>query len=100
MAKTRLDLHTYLKTLTDNVYYQQPSSTLMKYPAIVYKLNRSQKLHADNDPYLKFNQYVVTVIDRDPDSELRDAVENMKMCSFDRSFTSDNLNHFVFTLYY
>jgi len=100
MAKTRLELHNFLKTFTDNVYFQPPSSTLMKYPAIVYNLNNNQKVYANNDTYLKHNRYTVTVIDRDPESAIAKQIEDIKMCSFDRSFTSDNLNHFVYTLYY
>lgn len=100
MAKTRLQLHEFLKSFADNVYFQPPNSTMMKYPAIVYRLNRSQKIYANNDPYLKYNQYLITVIDRNPDSPLAKQIEDLKMCAFDRSFTSDNLNHFVYVLYY
>lgn len=100
MARTRLELHNLFKSFADNIYFQPPSSTKMQYPAIVYNLNRIQKYHADNDPYLKFNQYNVTVIDRDPESPLAKMVDDLRMCSFDRSFTSDNLNHFVYTLYF
>lgn len=100
MGRTRLELHNLLKTFADNVYFQPPSSTLMNYPAIVYNLNRRQKVHANNDAYLKYNQYTVTVIDRNPESSIAASVEDLKMCSFDRSFTADNLNHFVYTLYF
>lgn len=100
MAKTRRELHEFLKSFTQNVYFQPPSSVLMKYPAIVYNRNRSQKVHANNDPYLKYNQYMITVIDRDPDSEIAKQIEDVRMCSFDRTYTADNLNHFVYTLYF
>lgn len=40
------------------------------------------------------------VIDKNPDSIIADKVESLKMCSFDRHYTADNLNHFVYNLYY
>ena len=47
------------------------------------------------------NRYEGTVIDHDPDSETADEiVKHFPMCSIDRIYTSDNLNHFTFTLYY
>ena len=43
----------------------------------------------------------ITIIDKNPNSELIDLVRNnFSYCSFDRSFRSDNLNHFTFTIYY
>lgn len=100
MARPRLELHELLKTFADNVYYQPPSSVLMQYPAIVYSLNRCRKIHANNDSYLKSNQYMITVIDRDPESNIAKQIEDLQMCTFDRTYTSDDLNHFVYTLYF
>ena len=36
MAKTRLDLQSYLKTLTANVYFQPPENVKLNYPCIIY----------------------------------------------------------------
>jgi hypothetical protein len=100
MARTRLDFHAFLKQFCDNVYFQPPPSVMMKYPAIVYTYNRDWRINANNEKYIKYKSYQVTVIDRDPDSELSDEISNVKMSQFDRSFTSDNLNHFVYTIYF
>lgn len=100
MARTRLEFHAFLKQFCDNVYFQPPPSFMMKYPAIVYTTNRDWKLHANNDKYIRQPSYQVTIIDRDPDSEINSAISELRMCDFDRSFTSDNLNHFVYTIFY
>jgi hypothetical protein len=51
-------------------------------------------------PIAHTKQYQVTVIDRNPDSELPDMVEELPLCSFDRYFAADSLNHYVFTLFF
>ena len=102
MAKTRLEFHAFLKEYcdTENVYFQPPPSLMMKYPAIVYNFSLKRKIPANNHTYLKYVAYQVTVIDRNPESSIADKIEELPMCAFDRSFTSDNLNHFVYTLFY
>lgn len=102
MARTRLELHAFLKEYcnTENVYFQPPPSMMMKYPAIVYHVTQRRKIPANNHTYLKYVTYEVTVIDKNPESSIASLIEELPMCTFDRSFTSDNLNHFVYTLFY
>ena len=102
MAKTREDLQTFLEEVADskNVYFQPPPSLKMQYPAIVYSLNNIRNNSANNGIYLQMNQYSVTDIDEDPDSELAKKVSRIPTCVFDRHFTADNLNHFVHTISY
>lgn len=99
---TRLELHEKLCEIlgSRNVYYQPPASVRMHYPAIVYERENIQITHADNFPYLHDYAYKITVIDEDPDSELIEKIALLDNCRFSRHFTSDNLNHDVFTLYY
>lgn len=99
---SRLELQTLLEELlgSEQVYFQPPSNIQMQYPCIVYARNDSQTEFADNRPYAHAKQYQVTVIDRDPDSELPDKVEALPYCAFDRYFAAENLNHYVFTLYF
>lgn len=96
----RLDLQTKLKTIVDAVYFQPPPSVLMEYPCIVYKLNFVDIKHADNKPYANKKQYLVTVIDKDPDSLIPDSVAALPTCRFYRHFTADNLNHTAYYLYF
>ena len=99
---SRLNLQLMLEKLTGNrnVYFQPPGSVHLKYPAIVYSLKNINNSFANNSVYGQSRCYEVTVIDSDPDSELRDKISTLPKCSFDRHFKSDNLNHYVFTLFY
>lgn len=96
----RTDLHEILCEIlgSRNVYYQPPKQ--MKYPAIKYSLSDIDEKHADNKHYLLTKRYQVMIIDHDPDSEIGDRLMELPMCSFDRSYPADGLNHFVYTLYY
>ena len=96
----RLDLHSVFLNITRNVYYQPPTSMKLSYPAIVYKRSKIENTHANNSVYKQENAYQVTVIDEDPDSEIVKQVSLLPYCSFMNHFTSDNLNHDVFTIYY
>lgn len=99
---SRLELQTLLETTlgSRNVYYQPPASVQMSYPAIVYSRNDIENIFADNSVYAQNNAYLVTVIDRNPDSEIVKKVSQLPRCSFDRHYVVDNLNHDVFTLYF
>lgn len=98
----RLDLQKKLEELlgSRNVYFQPPESVKMNYPAIRYSLNDIVTAHADNEVYTSTKRYEITVIDEDPDSEIPDKILAMQMCTFDRPYQSDNLNHWVFSLYF
>ena len=50
--------------------------------------------------YLSNRKYLVTVIDKNPDSSFIDIVAKLPTCRFVRHYKSDNLNHYVFTLYF
>lgn len=102
MARPREKLQTLFEKLlgSRNVYFQPPESVKLKYPCITYERSNIRTVLADNQIYLKQNQYTVTVIDEDPDSEIPDKVLELPYCGFDRHFTTDNLNHDVFTLYF
>lgn len=99
---SRLKLQALLEEIlgTRNVYYQPPASVQMKYPAIVYSRNTIRNSHANNSVYKQDTSYSLTVIDKDPDSEIVGRISKLPKCSFDRHFESDNLNHDVFTLYF
>ena len=98
----RLDLHTLLEEIlgTRNVYFQPPESIKMNYPAIVYGLESIRSNHADNGVYLSNRRYMVTLIDKNPDSLFVDEIVKLQSCQFDRHFKSENLNHWVFSLYF
>lgn len=96
----RLILHSKLKSLTDNVYFQPPSSTIMKYPCIRYTVHPDGVKHADNQKYVIRNCYKLTIIDGNPDSKIADDIKQFPLCEMDSFYTANNLNHWVFTLYF
>ena len=80
-------------------YFQSPGSEMMKYPAIVYERSRIQNRFADDRVYLQSDEYQITVIDENPDSEIVRQVSLLPKCQHDRHFVADNLHHDVFTIY-
>jgi hypothetical protein len=100
MASSRLELQALLEEIAENVYFQPPSNLLMEYPCIHYVIEGGELKHADNRLYKHTKRYQVTVIDRNPDSPLPDQVIELPLCSFDRFFAADDLNHYVFTLFF
>jgi hypothetical protein len=98
---SRLELQDLLETFTEHVYFQQPSNEKMQYPCIIYNRDGGDELkHADNRIYKHTKRYQVTVVDRNPDSQLPDQVIELPLCSIDRSFVADGLYHWVFTLFF
>lgn len=98
----RLQLHSLLKDIlgTDHVYFQPPPSVSMKYPCIVYERDYFDIRFANDKPYNRQPRYKVTVIDQNPDGNLPEKVGALPMCTFDRRYASENLNHDVFKIYY
>lgn len=98
----RLELQALLEDIlgTRDVYFQPPANVQMKYPCIVYKRDMGRTLFAGNYPYRYTKRYMVTVIDRDPDSAVPDKIAALPGCTFDRHFAADNLNHDVFNIFY
>jgi hypothetical protein len=98
----RLELQAILTEIlqTDQVYFQPPPSVRMDYPCIVYKRDYELTEFADDKPYTHKKRYLVTVIDRNPDSGIPDKIAELPLCVYDRFYTADNLNHDVFKLFF
>jgi len=98
----RIELQTLLENLLEsrNVYFQPPESVKMNYPCIRYSRNNGKPLRANNGLYGYTKSYTLIVIDKNPDSKILDKVQQLPYCSFERHYTADNLNHYVFNLYY
>ena len=99
---SRLDLQDKLEELNENrnVYFQPPSNIQMNYPAIKYEIDRIDTKFADDSSYIRNKRYTITVISKNAKPEIIDKLLDLPMCTFDRSYQSDNLNHFVFTIYW
>jgi len=97
---SRLTLDQTLRGFTNNVYYQPPTGTMMKYPAIRYRRNDIDIRHADNTSYNQTIGYEIIVIDRDPDSPITMEVAKLSGIRFVRNYQADGLNHDVFAIYW
>lgn len=82
------------------VYFQGPGKQNMVYPCIVYKRDFAKTQFADNGPYRFTFRYQVTVIAKEPDSEIPAKVAALPMSTYLRGYPAENLNHDVFTLYF
>lgn len=96
----RAELQELLESIVDNVYFQPPSNVKMVYPCIVYTRETMQSDHADNSIVRLWIRYQITLIDRNPDSEMLDALASLPFCYYGRHFVADDLNHDVFNLYW
>ena len=108
MVGRRLDLHHLIREIFEEethqssdkrVYFQPPATVALTYPCIIYKLTDMPSDHANNLPYKIEHRYELTVIDRDPNSSLRERIATLPRCSLARIFESDNLHHYVFNIY-
>ena len=99
---SRLDLQDKLEELNENrnVYFQPPSNIKMNYPAIKYEIDRIDTKFANDSSYIRNKRYTITVISKNAKPEIIDKLLDLPMCTFDRGYVSDNLNHFVFTIYW
>lgn len=100
MTDRRLKLHAELLKVCDNVYFQPPSNVKMRYPCIVYSPSSEKREHANNKAYQINDAYQITIIDQDPDSDIRHRLRVLPLISFNRQFATEGLNHFIYTLYY
>lgn len=93
-------LQTILESIVSNVYFQPPRNVQMEYPAIVYERGRADTAFADNYPYRVTKQYQVILITRNPDESAWNSIAALRMCSHERFYVADNLNHDVFNIYF
>lgn len=104
----RLQLHSILCKILGcpergdecRAYFQPPASIQMEYDCIRYVRSKISTDYANNRPYNLHDCYQLTLIYRDPDSDLPHKIAMLPMCVHDRNYTADNLNHDVFTIYY
>lgn len=99
---SRIELQDLLENIlgSRNVYFQPPASVHIDYDAIVYSRKNIENTFANNSVYKQNDAYEIIAIYEDPDSDLPRKLSKLSMCSFDRHYTADNLNHDVFTLYH
>jgi predicted site-specific integrase-resolvase len=101
MNNRRIQLDAELRAIVgDNVYFQPPESLKLRYPAIIYKRRPTRHTHADNINYLSHHIYEIVVVDKNPDSEIVEQMNNFRTCECVSTYAKDGLNYTVFELYY
>lgn len=88
--------------MTDpHVYFRSPSNDRMCYPCFRYDLTDIDVKHADNMPYQIKKVYLVTYITDDPDDDMsEELLSHFRYAKFVRSYMADNLNHFVYQIFF
>ena len=81
-------------------YYNAPTNIRMEYPCIRYSIASKKVKFACNGRFDIRDRYTVTLIDRNPESPILQALEEIPYYSFDRMYSADGLHHFVCTIYY
>lgn len=97
---SRTELQTFLEDIpgVSAAYFQPPASISLSYPCIVYDLTDIIPAHADNRPYILTTEYTLTVIDKNPDTQIIYEIGKIEGARFSRFFASEGLNHYVFTI--
>lgn len=104
MTDRRLELHEQLCDILGSryVYFMPGSDVTMHYPCIRYALSSIEPKYADNRHYWDREQYTLTLVTDDPDTELREALMNFLndhyMYKYDRAYVAENLYHDVFVV--
>lgn len=96
----RLLLQEILEMMADHVYFQPPANLAIQYPCIIYQRDSGNTQFADNVPYAFAQRYKVTVVDRNPDSDIPKKVAGLPTCLHVSFFVKDGLNQDIFTLYF
>lgn len=98
----RLKLHYKLCEIlgSNNVYFQPPTSILLKYPCIIYNKKSYDNVYADDMIYCLNTVYSLTIITSNPNDDFgKQVLIQLPRTAFDRGFIIDNLYHEVYTTY-
>lgn len=100
--RMRIDLQLIFEKIlgSRNVYFQPPEYIKLKYPCLIYSLDRFDIRYANDEKYKKMKKYTVTYITSTADDIMVENILDLQYCNYDRQFISNNLYHHVFTLYY
>lgn len=99
---SRLQLQSTLENILGNrnVYFQPPEEVKIKIPCIIYSIIDIGSTYANNLPYQHQPQYSIMIVDRDPDSIIKNEVIKLPSCKFSKRYTKNNLYYEVYNIYY
>lgn len=97
----REELHELLSAIpgVKAAYYIQPPSRDMKFPCIVYNVERIYSDLANNKTYDRKIKYTLTYISSNDDDTVYDILD-LPYTSFENKFVNDNLFHTKIGMYY
>lgn len=100
MALDRLEFHDKLLVHCPNCYYKPPSNIKLEYPCIIYYPKAWDILRANDSAYVRHSGYEITVISKNPEDPIPEAlVDNFSMASVDNFYVLNNLYHVGLTIY-
>ena len=96
------NLRDLLKSIlgSNNVYFQPPPTIKIEYPCIIFERDADQATRADDKRYTSMYRYSILYIRRTHDTAVPEAILDLPLCSYDRFYTADGLNHDAFSIYY
>lgn len=100
MARPRVELQELLKEYCGTVYFQPPSSIRINYPCIVYNRSTDYINRANDKLYMKEKMYRVTVMDKNPDSDIADRLQELPWAVIISRDVIDNIYHTTLNIYY
>lgn len=83
------------------VFFQPLSNVRLSYPCTIYKLNGIYVNQANDMNYKASRRYQITYITKNAaDPLINEFITKFKMITFSNHFTSDNLHHYIYDIYY
>ena len=81
------------------IWFNPSPNDKLIYPCIVYTRQSDTSRYGDNERHIRSITYQVTVIDRDSDSEIVDAIlDNITYSRLSDEMVVDGLYHFIITI--
>ena len=98
---TRSELDSILRTTigSTHVYFQPSESVKIKYPCVIYKLDNIPTLDADDLKYKMNTVYQLIYVTKSPTDPNVHKLAMLPRSSFERFYTIDELNHYVYRIY-
>lgn len=103
MAHSLIELQAEYAALegVKNAYYQDPGDSSMHPPYVMIDESAPNDVkHADNVIFSKMKGYQITLVLRDPVSEIPDLVEALPYTRFDRKFRTNGLHHYTYIRFF
>lgn len=97
----RIKLHRELEQFQLPLYFSPPADKVMTYPCIVYSKIIPSIIFANDNIYKNTQEYQLTVVERDPDSNKADLInDHFRYSTITNKIIFDKLYQTTIKLYY